>query len=73
MSPAARTQSCNIFCLGLLWTCVWRRSGGQGQGWQCDVGNRRVWIWGGVRTAAREAEQTEGAEYADGTETEMDN
>ena len=40
----------------------------------------KMWWWekegldlGGVRTAAREAEQTEGAEYADGTETEMDN
>ena len=32
-SPAAKKQLWNIFQLGLLWTYVWRRSRGQGQGW----------------------------------------
>ena len=52
-------------------------SGGEteamGQGWKCGGGNRRVWDLEGVRTAAQEAEQTEGSYERDGKETTTDN
>ena len=44
---ATKTPWRNILQLGPLWICVWIRSRGQIQDWQCGGGNSRVWIWRG--------------------------
>ena len=47
------TQSHSILQLGQLWTCIWRKYGGQGQGWQISGGKRIVWIWWGCERRLR--------------------